>query len=199
MKTKTAIQIKIVLKHSKPPIWRRVLVDSSITFEELHYTIQISMGWGIYHLYEFKVDKYRIGVVNDEMEDFGYGRSELIDSKEVTLGEVLEKDMKEISYEYDFGDGWVHNIEIEKILPLDSHTYYPVCLKGKMNCPPEDCGGIPGFYHLLSVLENKKHPEHQDMKDWLNGEYDPGEFDLDETNMFLREIKEIMDEEEENF
>lgn len=191
-----AVQIKVVLKNSKPPIWRRILVNSSITFEELHYTIQIAMGWGIFHLYEFAVDDYRIGVVNDEMEDYGFGSSDIIDSADITLKEVLAKDYKKIIYEYDFGDGWIHNLEIEKILPLDEKSYYPVCLTGSRNCPPEDCGGIPGFYNLLEIIGNKWHPEYEEMMDWLGGSYDPSEFDLEETNLFLTEIKEIMDEDE---
>lgn len=199
MNKNSAVQIKITLKNSKPPIWRRVLVNSDITFEELHYTIQISMGWGIYHLYEFDIDQYRIGIVMDEQEDFGYGSSEVIDAAEITLAEILSRGISRITYEYDFGDSWIHQLEIEKILPLEPHTFYPVCLKGRLNCPPEDVGGIPGYYQLLEILKDKDHPEHEEMKEWMGGGFDPSEFDLEETNMFLREIREIMDEEDENF
>lgn len=198
MKEYPAVQLKIVLKDSKPPIWRRVVVDSNITFEELHYTIQISMGWGIYHLYEFNVSNYRIGAIMDDDDDFGCGRSELIDASEITLEEVLAGGVGRIRYEYDFGDSWIHDIQVEKIMPKEPGAYYPVCLKGKLNCPPEDIGGIPGYYYLLEVLKDKKHPEYREMKDWLGGGYDPAEFDLEETNMFLREIQEIMDEEDED-
>lgn len=201
MKDYPAVQLKIVLKDSRPPIWRRVVVDSSITFEELHYTIQISMGWGIYHLYEFNVANYRIGTIMDEDDDFGFGDSDVIDASEISLEEVIAGGVGKIKYEYDFGDSWIHEIQVEKIMPREAGVYYPVCLKGKLNCPPEDVGGIPGYYHLLEVLRDKKHPEHREMKDWLGGGYDPDEFDLEETNMFLREIREIMDEEDddENF
>jgi hypothetical protein len=197
MSKNPAVQIKIVLKNSKPPIWRRVLVDSSITFEELHYTIQISMGWGIYHLYEFNVDNYRIGVVLDDGENLDYVSSDVIDAANITLAEVISGGVGRFTYEYDFGDSWIHNLEIEKIMPLEPKTYYPICLKGKNNCPPEDIGGIPGYNYLLEVLKDKKHPEYRSMKDWLGGSFDPAEFDLEETNMCLREIQEIMDEEDD--
>jgi hypothetical protein len=197
MSTKTAVQIKIVLKNSKPPIWRRVLVDSAITFEELHYTIQLSMGWGIYHLYEFKVDGYKIGVIDEEMDDYGFGASEMIDSEEITLEEIISKGINKFTYEYDFGDSWDHSIEIEKTMPQDPEKFYPVCLKGSMNCPPEDVGGIPGFYYLLEVLKDPTHPEHEELQEWVGGEYDPEDFDLEETNFFLREIGEIMESDED--
>ena len=92
--TSDVVQIKIILKHTKPPIWRRVQVKSSVTFHELHYTIQMAMGWGAYHLYEFEIEKFRIGIIDNETENYGF--SDLIDSKTVTLEEVLVNNPKKI-------------------------------------------------------------------------------------------------------
>lgn len=188
----SALQLKITLKHSKPPIWRRVLVHSEISFHELHYTIQMAMGWGAYHLYEFEFDKFRIGLLDEETE--GYKFSDLIDSKEMTVGDILDRGAKKINYTYDFGDNWQHSIEIEKVLPLDMDTYYPTCLAGRMNCPPEDVGGIPGFAYFLHVMEKKKGAEYREMKHWAGGSYDPNEFDVEETNMYLAEIEDFMED-----
>jgi hypothetical protein len=90
-------------------------------------------------------------------------------------------------YEYDFGDSWEHKILLEKILPFDTKTALPVCIKGKRACPPEDCGGIWGYEELLEAISNPKHPDHENMLEWLGGEFDPEEFDLEEINGNLAE------------
>jgi hypothetical protein len=189
------VQLKISLKNSTPPIWRRVLVKSSISFYELHYTIQVVMGWGNYHLYEFKVGNYRIGTIDEDFDDPESGGPEIIDAKEISLDEVLTKgEVKNFSYEYDFGDGWIHSIVIEKTMPLEQDKYYPVCLKGKLNCPPEDCGGLYGYYDLLKIISNKKHPEHKETIERLGGGFDPNEFEVDDVNDAFEDIKGIMGE-----
>jgi len=191
-----AVQLKISLKNSSPPIWRRVLVKSSISFYELHYTIQILMGWGNYHLYEYKIGNYRIGLIDDYFDDPEFGVPDIINAKEITLDEVLSKgEVKSFSYEYDFGDGWIHSIVAEKTMPLEQDKYYPVCIKGKLNCPPEDCGGLYGYYNLLEIISNKKHPEYKEMIEWMGGRFDPNEFEIDDVNVDLGDIEGIMGEE----
>jgi len=180
------IQLKITLEWTKPPIWRRILVDKRTTFFGLHHIIQITMGWDNYHLYEFKCNNYRIGEPNEEFDDFGFGGDKLLDATEVTLDSIITETKEKFHYEYDFGDGWIHQIEVEKFLPRNNKTNYPNCIDGKLNCPPEDCGGIPGFYNLLEIISNKRHPERKEMLDWLGGSYDPEYFDKDEVNEELR-------------
>ena len=91
----------------------------------------------------------------------------------------LEKDHKnsKICYEYDFGDSWLHEVSLEKILPAKSNVQYPICSAGKRACPPEDCGGAPGYYNLLRIIKNPKHPEHDSMMEWLEEDFDPEDFD----------------------
>lgn len=181
------IQLKITLKWTKPPIWRRVLVDKKTTFFELHQIIQIAMGWENCHLYEFKIDNYRIGEPNEEFDDFFSG-DKLVDASEVTLDSVIANTGEKFEYEYDFGDGWEHQVTAEKFLPRDSKTKYPICTGGKLNCPPEDCGGVGGFYDLLDIIGNKKHPERKEMLEWLGGKYNPEYFDKKAINDELRTL-----------
>jgi hypothetical protein len=173
------LQLKITLDRIKPPIWRRVLVKSSISFDELHEIIQIAMGWDNYHLYEFEVSKTRVSNYED---DFGGVRE---DSDTLTLADVWA-DIKKFTYVYDFGDHWEHLILIEKVLPIDAHITYPICTAGALRCPPEDCGGIPGFYHMLAILEDKKHPEHADMLEWIGEDFDAEDFDINLVNAKLK-------------
>lgn len=184
------IQLKITLKGTKPPIWRRVLVDKTTTFEKLHHIIQIVMGWTDSHLYEFDIDGYIIAEPNDEFDDdFGYIT---IDASTVTLESIITNTKKKFNYTYDFGDNWEHQIVVEKFLPCDPKIKYPICIDGKLNCPPEDCGGIYGFYNLLDIIGNKQHPERKEILEWLGEDYDADYFDKDEINQGLETLDSYM-------
>lgn len=188
------IQLKITLERTKPTIWRRILVKKDITFFELHHIIQISIGWYNCHLYEFKFKKFHIGEPDDEFESYGTGLDEIMNASEVTLDSLIKASKEKINYEYDFGDGWRHKILVEKFLPADPKLKYPVCIGGKLNCPPEDCGGVGGFYHLLGILDDKNHPEREEMIEWLGDEYDSTEFDIDLVNEELSELDNYIQE-----
>ncbi len=179
--SKSIYQLKITLQGAKPPIWRRVLVPDSIRLDEFHELIQIVMGWENCHLHQFYCNGTLYGIPNDEFDDF-----ELEDETHYKLSQLLTAEKNSLNYEYDMGDGWEHKIVLEKILPFDSKADLPQCIKGKRACPPEDCGGIWGYESLLEILGNKKHPEHEDMLEWLGGDFDPDYFDLDEINKQLR-------------
>lgn len=170
------IQLKITLKGTQPPIWRRILVDKSITFSQFHYIILTTMGWDGEHLYEFKVNGSRIGEPHID------GGGKLIDASKKYIGSVISDTKVKFEYTYDFGDNWEHLIKVEKFLPKDENVKYPICIDGELNCPPEDCGGVWGFYDLLETIKNKKHPEHKDMLEWLGGKYDPEYFDKELIN-----------------
>ena len=77
---------------------------------------------------------------------------------------------------------------IEKILPRDEGKRYPLCLTGKRARPPEDCGGIWGYAGFLEAIRDPKHPEHEEMLEWVGGEYAPDVFDLDEVNRELQRL-----------
>lgn len=179
------IQLKITLKHSKPPIWRRVLVDKNISFDDLHYIIQHAMGWENAHLYSFDINNINIEIPFDDDDMFLFSNKITVSSEEALLKDHLKKPKQKFQYEYDFGDSWIHDIVVEKFLPKENNKIYPVCIAGKRNCPPEDCGGIGGFYYMLDALNDKNHPEHKDWKDWIE-DYDPEYFDIDQVNECLK-------------
>lgn len=176
---KQIYQLKITLKGAKPPIWRRVLLPSDLSLDVLHEVIQIAMGWTNSHLHQFVAAGRFYGVPDDE---FGF---EVQDEAGVRLGDVLHKEQEAMVYEYDFGDGWEHQILLEKLLPFDDAQALPICVKGKRACPPEDCGGIFGYADLLRTLADPTDPEHQEMLEWLGGPLDPEAFDIDDTNQAL--------------
>lgn len=173
---KSIYQIKISLIGAKPPIWRTVLVANDLDLSAFHDVIQIAMGWTDSHLHQFMDDNKSYGIPDEDLE------VEMEDEAEYKLFQLLIKEKDTLTYEYDFGDSWEHKILLEKILPYNSSTLLPVCIKGKRACPPEDCGGIWGYEELLEIISNPKHPEHEDMLEWLGGEFDPDEFDIEEIN-----------------
>jgi len=176
-------QIKVTLDDSKPPIWRRILVRSDITLEELHGILQAVMGWADYHLHQFIVGRTYYGVPHP---DYGF---EMGDESQVKLNQIVTGEKFKFRYEYDFGDSWLHNLLIEKVLPPEPGQPYPVCIKGKRACPPEDVGGIWGYGGFLEAIQNPNHLEHEDYLEWVGGEFDPEAFDLDEVNEVLRTLR----------
>ncbi|MDD5320841.1 MAG: plasmid pRiA4b ORF-3 family protein [Methylococcales bacterium] len=178
---KSIYQIKISLIGAKPPIWRTVMVPSNLGLDSFHNVIQVAMGWTDSHLHQFIANNVFYGIPDDE---FGM---EIEDESKYKLSQLLSKEKDTLIYEYDFGDSWEHKILLEKILPFDSKVALPVCIKGKRACPPEDCGGIWGYEELLETISDPKQPDHEDMLQWLGGEFDPEEFDLEEINEELAE------------
>lgn len=173
------LQVKIMLKDSKPPIWRRIWIEDDITFLEFHNIIQDAMGWYSAHLYEFQIGRLHIGVPYEE------SYTEITDSLEILVHEILKKKGDKILYTYDFGDDWRHDIIVEKAEPLVSTDIVPICIKGKGNCPPEDCGGVWGYQHLREIVKDKKHPEYEEMLEWLGGDLYLEPFDIEDVNLRL--------------
>ncbi len=185
---KDIYQLKVQLQGIRPAIYRNILVDGDITFHELHHTIQIVMGWWNSHLYQFNAGSRCIA--DPDLVDFG----EVEDAKELKLSQVFTQKGDVVEYEYDFGDGWIHKVRLDKILPPKMNEDYPKCVGGKRKCPPEDCGGIWGYQNLLEVMADKMNPEHEDMKAWLDGDFDPSAFDLEDINEELENLEDYMDE-----
>ena len=185
--TKQIYQIQIALKGSKPKIWRRLLIPSDTSLPKLHEIIQIAMGWEGYHLHQF--EKNNICYSTKSIEDDMWGGVDIVDYKRIKISSLLISEKDKIKYEYDFGDSWEHDVILEKITDVTEKPKHAVCIAGKRNCPPEDCGGIWGYEDLLEILKNPEHAEYQEMLDWLGDEFDAEYFSKDETNQLLKMVK----------
>jgi len=176
-------QLKITLSDFRPPIWRRVLAPGHYTLGDLHWVIQLAMGWTNSHLHHFKVGEtyYSLPLPGTDWE--GSGEE---DARRTRLDQIAPSAKMKFLYEYDFGDSWEHEILVEKILPPDPALKRPVCLKGKGACPPEDVGGVWGYAEFLRAIRNPKHPEHDSYLEWIGDEFDPKAFDVDEVNAGFR-------------
>jgi len=175
--------LRIELKHSDPPIWRMVEVPTSITLKVLHDIVQAAMGWLDYHLWEMVIDGQTYGLPMDDDWDPAPRKV----ASRTRLRDVLAPGTTRIDYVYDFGDYWEHSLIISDVRAGDPGTAYPRFIAGERNCPPEDCGGIPGFYEMLEAKADPEHPDHADVSEWLD-DYDPNELDVFPINGLLGRI-----------
>ena len=179
-------QFYIVLQGIKPRIWRRIQVPETYSFWDLHVAIADAMGWQDYHLHEFEMldprngETLLIGMPDDEYPD----EREVLPDDQEKIARYFTLENRGALYRYDFGDGWQHRIELEKIVPRQENVEYPRCLAGRRACPPEDCGGIGGYENLLEALADPDHEEHEQMRTWAGEDYDSEAFDPTEVNFW---------------
>ncbi len=172
-------QLRVTLKNIKPPIWRQMLVPADFQLDQLHTLIQIAMGWQDSHLHEFEAQHpvtrdERTFTTADGVAESGFGE----DERDIAVGELLIDVNDKMSYVYDFGDDWIHEVKVQKILSATPGENYPQCIGGKRACPPEDCGGPWRYDELLKSLAEPEDEEHEELLEWIGGDFDAEKFDL---------------------
>lgn len=170
--TRKHVQLKISLDEIQPQIWRRIVVPSAMSLHELHRTIQMMFEWYDYHLYEFTIRGARYQEPDPEAED---------EPKDSTTAQLRDLGLvvgDEFTYVYDFGDHWVHRLEVERAPVRADPAWLPAVLGGDRRGPPEDCGGPGGFERFLESISDPDDPEHDEYRAWAGGDYDPDGFDL---------------------
>jgi hypothetical protein len=179
--TRRIYQLRVTLSGARPPVWRRLLVPGGYTLDRLHRVIQIGMGWHGYHLHSFEIDGIQYGEPDPE------GELALRDELDVRLDAVAGKGTR-LTYLYDFGDWWEHEVEVEDVLPSEPERGYPSCPAGEGACPPEDVGGIEAYGELCAALADPHDPEHADARDWMGAAFDPAAFDPERATTLLRRM-----------
>jgi Plasmid pRiA4b ORF-3-like protein len=174
-KASSLFQFKIILQEIKPPIWRRIQVPDC-TLADLHEIIQAAMGWENYHMHQFRINGKRYGMPDPDGLEFG---PKIIDETKVLLSQLVPQ-TKKFRYEYDFGDGWLHEIVFESNSPKEKSQKYPLCLDGSRACPPEDVGGPWGYAEFLEAIADPKHERHAELLEWA-GEFEPDAFNAAEA------------------
>lgn len=172
----TLFQFKITLQDIEPPIWRRIQVKDC-TLDKLHEHVQTAMGWTNSHLHQFEIGGVRYG--DPELIYEGWEDEEPpVDSRRLKISKIVPASGKRFSfdYEYDFGDGWQHEILFEGCLQAEKGTRYPLCLEGERACPPEDVGGSYGYQEYLEALADPKHERHKEFMEW-SGRFNADKFD----------------------
>ena len=179
-------QLKITLSGITPPIWRKLLVSENITLYKLHHIIQITMGWTNSHLYLFGEMDSKIGDIKL------WDDNETTPDNLVKIRDVLVPENSTLMYTYDMGDEWVHTILLEQVHP-EMKTQRK-CIGGERSCPPEDCGGVPGYFKILETLKNPGCEGYDELMEWLGGEFDPEFIDIRMINARLGLLSTYIEE-----
>jgi len=182
--SRTVVRLHIQLDGVTPTVWRELLVPGGVKLAKLHDILQMAMGWSDAHLHAFRIGDNTYGIQD---EDDDYPEDEL-DEEWVTVVAALA-DHDEFAYDYDFGDGWVHQVTVVERLPQRTALKYPVCLGGANACPPDDVGGPGGYADFLTAVADPTHAEHEEIMEWLGGPFDPAFFDLAEANIALQTLR----------
>jgi len=168
------LRVRITLRDvGDPPVWRQVLIPAAYALARVHRVIQAAMGWEDCHMHAFQSGKTSYGP--DPDGELGFG-----DETKTRLADVARVRTR-IGYEYDFGDGWEHELVVEARAVVEADQTYPACIAGQGACPPEDSGGPYGFEELKEVLAGPPSAERHELQEWA-GDYDPGRFDLAAAN-----------------
>jgi len=178
-------QFKITLQGIRPPIWRRIQVKDC-SLDKLHEHIQTAMGWTNSHLHQFMIG----GVLHGDLEllcESWQDEIQPVDSMHTRISTIVPENGRQLrfEYEYDFGDGWKHEILFEGCLRAERGARYPLCVDGARACPPEDVGGTSGYEEYLEVLANPEHEEHDSYLRW-RGRFDPEQFEADKATKRMR-------------
>ncbi len=173
-------QFKITLSGVRPPIWRRIQLAGNASFWDLHCAINDAMGWDDIHLHAFHFEEQgrhvQIGI---PMDDLDMGDTPVRADWDVPVAEFFDAPGSQGDYVYDFGDDWRHRVVLEAVVPREAGTRYPRCIDGARACPPEDCGGLPGYQRLCAVLADPTNAddEGEQFLEWLGEDFDPDAFD----------------------
>ncbi|MGJ9459790.1 plasmid pRiA4b ORF-3 family protein [Oceanobacillus sp. CF4.6] len=202
-----AVRLNVKLNLDRSHVLRKLVVPLNFTFYQLHKALQIAFDWEDYHLHEFYIYGDQTIDAQNKGRSLNYPPFDLEDKK-LILNIVRDEETlhyknnipvkleagiklssylptyKHMNYVYDFGDDWVHRIEVESIIN-DYDKNYPICMEGEGNTPPEDVGGIHGYEMYLNILADPTHPDHQHMLEWGKGQSNR-EFDIEKVNRFLR-------------
>jgi len=177
----------VELEHAEPRIWRSFQVYDSISMYQLHEILQVVMGWMHSHLFQFKSKELIIAEPSfgDEWENI-----EFKNARKTKVAAIFKSPGDALIYQYDFGDSWYHKLRFQRVVDESERMFkVPRCMAGENACPPEDCGGFPGFEELKRVISDPENEEYESMIQWLDGyypNYDPNEFSLGEVNKILK-------------
>ena len=158
--------------------------------DTLHHLIQVVMGWEDSHLHMFRKGDRRYSIPSPWGDDFRMpGTPRDLDERKHRINQLLKREKDWMTYMYDFGDSWEHKITLQKILPYDRTVRLPACVGGRRRCPPEDCGGVWGYYEMLEILKDPNARDHDHMKEWIGEHFDPEVFSPQAVDMLLGKMR----------
>ena len=189
--TGSIYRLRVELEEIEPVIYRVLLVRGNVGLDLLHAILQVAIGWTNSHLHKFNIGDSEYSDPEFNLNEDAFEDDKLVEDEAiVNLDEVAPRKGFQFGYEYDFGDSWEHQITVEDILPDDGTlSGFAECIDGKRACPPEDCGGVPGYADFVETITDPENEEYESMLEWVGGAFDPEAFDIRKVNRFLKKIK----------
>ena len=189
-------KFRIELNGIRPLIWRQIQVPEDYTFWELHVALQDAMGWRHMELHQFDVSNLRTG----ESESIGLPYVDMDWEAKASAGwdfyiaDYFRPESLPAVYTYDFGYRWTHSITLETISPTVPGVKYPCCLRGERACPPEEIGGVDGYYDFVMVMGNPDHDDHREIREWYGRKYYPEKFSPEKVKFSdpRRRLKQLL-------
>jgi hypothetical protein len=180
-------QLKVTLMETDPPVWRRLIVPGDTTLARLDRIIQAAMGWANSHLHTFTVGGVLYAEPSPEWE------VDVRDERRVRLADIAREEGEAFVYEYDLGDSWRHQVLVEEVIVETGEAHGPRCLGGERACPPEDSGGVGGYYDMLATLRDPDDDEYEGTRTWVEsmtgGPFDPEAFDRKAANRAIEALR----------
>ncbi len=177
-----AFRVSIELSDVQPTIWRQIVVSGTIRLAKLADILLVVMGWSNSHLHQFRIGDTLFGM---HVEDWP---EEEIDEKSLSVVQAIGGESG-FWFDYDFGDGWEHRVEVQERSWTSHSLKFAVCMAGENACPPDDIGGPGGYEEFLDALNDPSHPEHLQYLEWIGGSFDPTFFDVTEANAALQRLR----------
>jgi hypothetical protein len=177
-----AYTLRIELDYIKPVIWREVEVPSNLTLSSLAAVILLAMGWNEDHLHQFVVrhglsSTYYSTSIHETAHDIAESGSR--DGKKHCIGELLSNVGDKVTFEYDFGDSWMHTVKLIASAEYDRQKKEVKLLAGERACPLDDCGGVSGYRELCEAMDRPYSSSAQRFMEWLDCRFDPEYFPLE--------------------
>jgi hypothetical protein len=176
-------EVTITLEGISPAIWRRLLIPSDLFLHDFHKVIQTTMGWDNQHLHLFLKGNKLFGLQDDDW----MGNPSFQDYTAIRVNDLLRRPGDQMIYQYDMGDNWKHLVRLDQEHDSEPDAYYPVCIDGARECPPEDCGGPEGYKEMIEAVRDPSSPHHRFFKALFPEGLDPEFFDKEVINDFLME------------
>jgi hypothetical protein len=176
-------RVTIRLCDVTPTVWRTILVRPDTKLAMLHRYVQAAMGWQDHHLYAFTIGGREYGIPSRELD------RRVFDARRYALNRLLAETPSRFAYVYDFGDWWRHEIEVEGPQEAEYRKQYPICIDGAEGCPPEDCGGPPGYEEFLKVIDRSWHPRKEEYLTWARSQLYRRSFDPQTATWAMRDVQ----------
>ena len=174
--------LRIELENSEPLIWRELEVPSNLCLTSLAQAILLAFGWNEDHLHQFlESRKNHYATSMNELGGTLYPGTK--DGSRYGVSHLLKKQGDSVLFEYDYGDSWYHKVKLKSVADYADYETKAVRLIGGANaCPPDDCGGIYRYRHLVELMQKKpQSSELSEFYDWMGCKWDPEFFPMDET------------------